>query len=82
MDSDISCVYATRYPEAVPLKDIHVETADAEALVNMFTRVCIPRDILSDQSSQFSFAVTKQMCRLLSVEQLISPRTIQCVKVC
>jgi len=29
--------YATRYPEAQPLKDIHTETV-AEALVNMFAR--------------------------------------------
>ena len=33
--------YATRYP-AQPLKDIHTETV-AEALVNMFARVGIPR---------------------------------------
>ena len=35
--------YATRYPEAQPLKDIQTETAVAEALVNMFARVGIPR---------------------------------------
>ena len=42
--------YATRYPEAVPLKDIQAETV-AEALVNMFTRVGVPKEILSDQGS-------------------------------
>jgi len=35
---------ATRYPEAVPLKDIQAETV-AEALVNMFTRVGVPKEI-------------------------------------
>jgi len=34
--------YATRYPEAVPLKDIQTETV-TEAIVNMFTRVGIPK---------------------------------------
>ena len=63
--------YATRYPEAEPLKDIHAETV-AEALVNFFTRVGIPREILSDQGSQFMSAVMKEVCRLLSVKQLVT----------
>jgi len=48
--------YATRYPEAVHLKDIQAETV-AEALVNMFTRVRVPeviqvtRDVSSCQRS-------------------------------
>lgn len=63
--------YATRYPEAEPMKDIHAETV-AETLVNMFTRVGIPREILSDQGSQFMSAVMKEVCRLLSVKQLVT----------
>ena len=51
--------YATRYPEAVPLKDIQAETV-AEALVNMFTRVGVLKEILSDQGSQFLSAVMKE----------------------
>jgi len=42
--------YATRYPEAVPLKDVQAETL-AEALVNMFTRVGVPKEILSYHGS-------------------------------
>ena len=38
---------ATRYPEAVPLKNIDTETV-AEALVDMFSRLGIPEEILSD----------------------------------
>jgi len=34
--------YATRYPEAVPLKDIQAEMV-AETLVNMFTRVGVTK---------------------------------------
>jgi len=63
--------YATRYPEAVPLKDIQAETA-AEALVNMFTRVGVTKEMLSDQGSQFLSAVIKEMCRLLSLKQLVT----------
>ena len=63
--------YATRYPEAVPLKDIEAETV-AEALVNMFTRVGVPKEILNDQGSQFLSAVMKEMCRLLSLKQLVT----------
>ena len=44
--------YATRYPEAVPLKDIQAKMV-AEALLNMFTRVGVPKEIPSDQGSQF-----------------------------
>ena len=63
--------YATRYPEAVPLKDIQAETV-AEALVNMFTTVGVPKEILNDQGSQFLSTVTKEMCKLLSLKQLVT----------
>ena len=39
--------YATRYPEAVPLKNIDTETV-AEALVDIFSRLGIPEEILID----------------------------------
>ena len=63
--------YSTRYPQAVLLKDIQAETV-AEALVNMFTRVGVPKEILSDRESQFLSAVMKEMCRLLSLKQLVT----------
>ena len=64
--------YNTRYPEAaVPLKGIQAETV-AEALLNMFTSVGVPKEILSDQGRQFLSAVMKEMCRLLSLKQLVT----------
>ena len=63
--------YATRYPEAVPLKDIEAETV-AEALVGICTRVGLPKEILSDRGSQFMSKVMKEMCRLLSVDQIFT----------
>ena len=42
--------YATRYPEAVVLKNEKAETV-AEALVLIFSRVGVPREVFSDQGS-------------------------------
>ena len=53
------------------MKDIQAETI-AEAIVNMFTRVGVPKEILIDQGSQFLSAVMKEMCRLLSLKQLVT----------
>ena len=61
--------YATRYPEAVPLRSIET-TCVAEALVDVFTRVGIPREILSDQGTQFMSGLMREVSRLLSVKQL------------
>ena len=44
--------FATRYPEAVPLKNIDTETV-AEALVDIFSRLGVPEVILSDLGTQF-----------------------------
>ena len=52
--------YVTRYPEVVPLKFIDAESV-AEALVNIFTRVGVPSEILSDQGSQFLSRVMKEV---------------------
>ena len=61
--------YATRYPEAVPLRSIET-TRVAEALVEVFSRVGIPREILTDQGAQFTGDVMKEVSRLLSLKQL------------
>ena len=61
--------YATRYPEATPLKNIDTETV-AEALVSMFSRIGIPNEILSDHGAQFMSHIMKEVSRLLSIKQL------------
>jgi len=63
--------YATRYLEAVSLKSIEAETV-AEALVTMFSGVGIPEKILSDQDYQFLSGVTKEVSRLLSMNQIVT----------
>ena len=44
----------------------------AEALVDMFSRLGIPEEILSDQGSQFVSDVMKEVSRLLSIRRLTS----------
>ena len=61
--------YATRYPEAVALPDISTERV-AEALVQMFSRVGVPEEMLTDCGSQFTSEVMKEVSRLLSLQQL------------
>jgi len=63
--------YATRYPEAIPLKNAETETV-AEALVNIFSRVGVPTEILSDQGTQFLSRVMKEVSRILSFKQLVT----------
>ena len=61
--------YATRYPEAVALKKISTEEV-AEALVGVFSRVGIPKEILSDRGTQFTSDLMHEIGRLLSLKQL------------
>lgn len=63
--------FATRYPEATALKNIETVTV-AEALVNMYTRIGVPEEVLSDQGSQFMSDVMKEVNRLLSMKHLTS----------
>ncbi|XP_033733848.1 uncharacterized protein LOC117322984 [Pecten maximus] len=61
--------YATRYPEAVALRGIETEQV-AEALVDIFSRVGVPAEMLSDQGAQFTSGVMREVARLLSMKQL------------
>lgn len=60
---------ATRYPEAVALKAVSTE-AVAEALVNVYSRVGVPEEILSDQGTQFVSGCMEEVARLLTVRQI------------
>ena len=61
--------YATRYPEAVPLPSIET-TRVAEAMMNIFSRVGIPNEVLTDQGAQFTSELMKEISRLLTIRQL------------
>ena len=61
--------YATRYPEAVSLKNIDTETV-AEALLDMYSRVVVPEEVMSNLGTQFTSGGMKEVSRLLSITRL------------
>ncbi|XP_062588249.1 uncharacterized protein LOC134249909 [Saccostrea cucullata] len=63
--------FASRYPEAIPLASIETERV-AEGLLEIFSRMGIPDEILSDMGSQFKSALMREVSRLLSVRQIIT----------
>ena len=65
----VVCDYATKYPEAVPLKSIDAECI-AEELVKIFARMGIPKEILTDQGSNFMSQLLAEVYRLLYVKAL------------
>ena len=70
--------HATRYPEASPLKNIETPTV-AEALFEMWSRVGIPVEVLSDKGSQFVGEMMREVHRLLSVRGIsTTPYHAQC----
>ncbi|GFO34298.1 Zinc finger protein [Plakobranchus ocellatus] len=60
--------YATRFAEAMPLRKIDTESV-AEALVDIYSRLGVPEEVLSDQGTQFLSDCMKKVCRLLGIKQ-------------
>ena len=65
------CDYSTKYPEAVALKVIDTETV-ANALIEIFSRTGIPKEILSDQGSNFTSSLMRELCKLLNIKKITS----------
>ena len=63
--------FATRYPEAVALPKIETELV-AEALLEVFSRVGFPREMLTDRGTQFTSDMMKEVSRLVSTKQLFT----------
>lgn len=69
---------ATRYPEATPLKNVEAKTV-AEALFNMWTRLGVPGQVLSDRGGQFTGRVMTEVHRLLCIKgRTTTPYHAQC----
>ena len=63
--------FSTGFPEALPLKNID-SISVAEALLQIFSRVGIPREILSDRGTQFTSLLMAELHRLLGVKPLFT----------
>lgn len=61
--------YATRYPEAVALRNVDAEIV-AEELVKIFAMVGIPQEVLTDQGRNFQSQLLKELYHLLHVNAI------------
>ncbi|MGH0122279.1 UNVERIFIED_CONTAM: hypothetical protein FKN15_040606, partial [Acipenser sinensis] len=61
--------YATRYPEAIPLRNMASKTV-AKELVQVFSRVGIPREILTDQGTPFINRLMQDLCATLRIKPI------------
>ncbi|KAK7498343.1 hypothetical protein BaRGS_00010297 [Batillaria attramentaria] len=60
---------ATRFPEAIPLRNIDTASV-AEALLTIFSRVGFPDQIVSDNGTQFVSDLMKEIYKLLSIKSV------------
>ncbi|XP_055860261.1 uncharacterized protein LOC129921719 [Biomphalaria glabrata] len=63
--------FATRWPEAFPLKHIDASTI-CQTLLLLFTMIGFPRTIVSDNGTQFKAALTAAFAKLTEVNQVFS----------
>jgi hypothetical protein len=61
--------YATRYPEAIPLRTMATKGITRE-LVMLFSRVGIPDKILTDQGTLFMSQIMKDLRKPMKTTQL------------
>lgn len=61
--------YATRYPEAIPLRTMASQNI-AKELVLLFTRVGVPKEIHTDQGTPFMSRLMADLCKLWQVKPL------------
>ena len=66
-----SICLASKYPEAIPLKRVDVESV-TEGLCEVFSRTGIPSQILTDQGSVFTSKLMKQLCGILGIKHIKS----------
>ena len=74
---------SSKYPETIALKRVDAVSL-AEAMVDVFSRIVIPCEMLTDQGSVFMGRLTKELCGLLNIDHLIispyHPQTDGCLE--
>ncbi|TKS65328.1 Retrovirus-related Pol polyprotein from transposon 17.6 [Collichthys lucidus] len=63
----VLCDYATRYPEAFPLRSFKARQV-ADCLLHLFSRVGIPKEILTDCGTNFLSKLLQQVYQVLGVK--------------
>ena len=63
----VICDYATRYPEVMPLKRF-TAPAVAEQLMELFSRHGVPKEILTDQGTNFTSQLLQELYKMLGVK--------------
>lgn len=63
----VICDYATRHPDFYPLRYLHIKHI-VWCLVELFSRVGIPKEILTDQGISFMSHLIKSLYSQLSVK--------------
>lgn len=63
------CDYGTRYPEAFPLKTTTSKDV-AEALLDHFSRMGIPEEILTDRGSNFTSQLIQELYHMLGIRSI------------
>ncbi|XP_041945156.1 uncharacterized protein LOC121707019 [Alosa sapidissima] len=63
----VVCDYATRYPEAFPLRKVTATTI-SQAILQLFSRVGIPQEIITDQGTAFVAKKMRQVYSLLGIK--------------
>ena len=65
----VVCDYATRYPEAVAMSSTDAGHV-ADELVQIFSRVGIPEEILTDQGPNFTSQLLTEIYKLLRIKPI------------
>ena len=64
-----SMCLASKYPEAVLLKDVRSESV-TEGMIEIFSCTGIPKKLLTDQGKQFVGHLNQQLSQKLNIERL------------
>ncbi len=65
----VICDYATRYPEAYPLREVTAKQI-ATAMLHFFSHVGIHREVLTDQGPNFMSHTLQQVYQLLGIKRV------------